>query len=115
MHGDLRESHILICTGHLVDNIIASPSEENAVHAVLIDFGSAVDTRHSSANELLKKDVTRIRDFFAKKGSKTLGIQMAIDFVKSPEPAEEGDYCDGESDEDYNDSYDTDDDPMHEE
>lgn len=124
VHGDLSEFHILVCAAHLVDNSITSPSEDNAVQAVLIDFGFAVDTRHPSAKDLLKKDITKIRDFFAKQGTKTLGIQMAVEFVMSPEPAEEGDYCDGENDEDHNgpgggrnkrhDGYDTDDDPMDE-
>lgn len=83
-----------MCPSYLVDskdNSDASSSspEESTLQAVLIDFGSAVDSRHHSATELLKKDLSRIRSFFMRQGIKTLGLQMAFEFVVAPE-LEEG-------------------------
>ena len=53
----------------------------NELHAVLIDFGQAVDIRHPEASSLLVRDLTRIRTFFVKQGVKTLNIDDATQFV----------------------------------
>jgi len=93
VHGDLNESHILVCPAHIVDNDVEdvnTPSSSgNGAQTVFIDFRSAVDTRHASSTELLKKDLTNVRNFFVKRGIKTLGLQMAFEFVIAPEHSEE--------------------------
>lgn len=54
--------------------------------AVLIDFVQSVDVNHPQAAELLERDLEHIRAFFFKKGIKTLGRHMAIEFVTAPDP-----------------------------
>ena len=54
--------------------------------AVLIDFVQSVDANHPQAAELLERDLEHIRAFFFKKGIKTLGRNMAIEFVTAPDP-----------------------------
>ena len=51
---------------------------------MLIDFASAVDTKHSSASTFLKRDLTIVRAFFEKKGIKTLSNEDAEEFVTAP-------------------------------
>eukprot|EP00536_Pseudo-nitzschia_multiseries_P012553 jgi/Psemu1/260703/estExt_Genewise1Plus.C_4850040 len=52
VHGDLSEYNILV-----------APNSQT----VLIDFGQAVEVRHPKAEELLKRDLSRVREFFEKK------------------------------------------------
>lgn len=64
---------------------------EDALQAVLIDFGQAIDIRHPMATDLLKKDLAAMRAFFKKQGIKTLGSRMALEFVTA-DPEEADDY-----------------------
>jgi RIO kinase 1 len=82
IHGDLSEYNILVAPAFQVDNPICSVEDaSNELHAVLIDFGQAVDIRHPEASSLLFRDLTRIRTFFVKQGVKTLNIDEATQFV----------------------------------
>jgi RIO kinase 1 len=82
IHGDLSEYNILVAPAFQVDNPICSVEDaSNELHAVLIDFGQAVDIRHPEAPSLLFRDLTRIRTFFVKQGVKTLNIDEATQFV----------------------------------
>ena len=51
---------------------------------MLIDFASAVDTKHSSASTWLNRDLSIVRAFFEKKGIKTLSNEDAEEFVTAP-------------------------------
>ena len=65
VHGDLSEYNILVCPSRLLENYKAE-SEECDVRVCLIDFGQAVDVRHPSAMELLRRDILRTKEFFDK-------------------------------------------------
>lgn len=100
VHGDLSEYNILVCPARLVENRDEGfgPDDDDELQAVLIDFGQAVDWRHPTAMQLLERDLTRVREFFVKKGVKTLALNLGIEFVTAPEPDREdettvGDDC----------------------
>jgi len=111
VHCDLSEYNILICPQWQVsEGQIISPVkrslDDDTLQVVLIDFASAVDTKHSSAITWLKRDLTIVRAFFEKKGIKTLSNEDAEEFVTAPfdevKPIdidtidEESDICTGE-------------------
>jgi RIO kinase 1 len=52
VHSDLSEYNIMKLEGKII----------------LFDFGSAVSTRHPSAGEFLKRDITNVNNFFEKHG-----------------------------------------------
>ena len=52
VHSDLSEYNIMKLDGKII----------------LFDFGSAVSTRHPSAEEFLKRDITNVNRFFEKRG-----------------------------------------------
>ena len=82
VHGDLSEYNILIAPNFQVDNKSENIGSEDDLQTVLIDFGQAVEVRHSKAEELLRRDLARVRDFFIKQGVKsTLSLEDALDFV----------------------------------
>jgi RIO kinase 1 len=93
VHGDLSEYNILIAPVFQVDHPIGLSGEDDDVvvngrtshdhdlQTVLIDFGQAVDTRHPEAHELLKRDLTRVKDFFDKQGIETKSLEEALQFV----------------------------------
>jgi RIO kinase 1 len=99
VHGDLSEYNILACPSRLVENRDEGfgPSDDNNLQAVLIDFGQAVDWRHPSAMELLDRDLAQVREFFIKKGVKTLALNMALEFVTAPEPDHDDETTVGEA------------------
>lgn len=75
---------------------------------MLIDFASAVDTKHSSASTFLKRDLSIVRAFFEKKGIKTLSNEDAEEFITAPfdevkpidiDTNEESEICTGEEQE----------------
>lgn len=80
-----------MCPAGLVENRDEGfgPDDDEELQAVLIDFGQAVDWRHPSSVELLERDLKKMRDFFVKKGVKTLALHLAVEFVTSPEPDQE--------------------------
>jgi len=84
VHADLSEYNILVCPCRFIENSILQDDEydENALQIVLIDFGQAVDIRHLSALDFLRRDLLRIKEFFDKKGVKsTMKIDIAEEFV----------------------------------
>jgi len=85
VHGNLNESHILVCAPHLVENRETDIDEDHSynIQVVFTDFGHAVDVQHPCAQELLEKDLETLRVFFHNKRSKTMGLSMARDFVTS--------------------------------
>jgi len=89
VHCDLSEYNILICPQWQVsEGQIISPDkrslDDDTLQVVLIDFASAVDTKHSSASTWLNRDLTIVRAFFEKKGIKTLSNEDAEEFVTAP-------------------------------
>jgi hypothetical protein len=89
VHADLDEYNILVCPSNLVEHKSEGASlvdDGEQLQAVLIDFVHSVDVNHPLAAELLERDLEQIRAFFFKKGIKTLGRNMAIEFVTAPDP-----------------------------
>jgi hypothetical protein len=86
----LSEYNVLVCPSDIVENkdngAGATIGNEDELQAVLIDFGQAVEINHPMAMELLERDLEQIRTFFEKQGIKTLGPQMAAEFVTLPDP-----------------------------
>jgi len=80
-----------VCPARLVENRDEGfgPDDDDELQAVLIDFGQAVDWKHPSARQLLERDLTKVREFFIKKGVKTLTLHLALEFVTAPEPDQE--------------------------
>ncbi|OEU10143.1 RIO kinase, partial [Fragilariopsis cylindrus CCMP1102] len=65
VHGDLSEYNIL-----------------EDLQTVLIDFGQSVEVRHPKAEELLRRDLQRVNEFFTKQGvTETMSIEDAMAFV----------------------------------
>ncbi|MGI0090772.1 MAG: RIO1 family regulatory kinase/ATPase, partial [Nitrososphaerales archaeon] len=62
VHSDLSEYNVM-----KYDNKI-----------VLFDFGSAVSTRHPSAEEFLKRDVSNINRFFQKRGASIIDNEKLL-------------------------------------
>lgn len=61
-----------------------STDEGQTLVVVLIDFGQAVEREHPSADELLRRDIQTVRDFFAKQGINTLSVDETEEFVLAP-------------------------------
>jgi len=82
VHGDLSEYNILIAPNVQVDHKSKTIESKDDLQAALIDFGQAVEVRHPKAEELLRRDLTRVREFFVKQGVKTtMTIEDALQFV----------------------------------
>jgi RIO kinase 1 len=79
VHGDLSEYNILIAPVFQVDHPI--DAEEGDLQTVLIDFGQSVDTRHPDAQELLGRDLLRVKQFFFKQGVPVMSDEEATKFV----------------------------------
>lgn len=55
----------------------------DSLQIVLIDFGQAVDLRHPDVDELLKRDVTRVKQFYDKMGITPVGVEAAMAYVQT--------------------------------
>ena len=86
MHCDLSEYNILICPawqvshGHLVATDQRT-DEDETLQVVIIDFGMAVDVKHPSSIDWLRRDLSTLRDFFQRQGIKTLSNEDAEQYV----------------------------------
>ena len=82
VHGDLSEYNILIAPNVQVDHKSKNIESDEDLQTVLIDFGQAVEVRHPKAEELLKRDLSRVREFFSKQGVATaMSLEDALEFV----------------------------------
>jgi len=82
VHGDLSEYNILIAPNVQVDHKSKTIESKDDLQAALIDFGQAVEVRHPKAEELLRRDLTRVKEFFVKQGVKTtMTVEDALQFV----------------------------------
>ena len=109
VHADLSEYNILVCPMSQVENALdKSEDAKEALQIVLIDFGQAVEIRHPSADDLLRRDLTMTKAFYDKQGIKTLSLEESEEFVlkechfgveeEVEEDDEDDDVCDGEND-----------------
>lgn len=91
VHGDLSEYNILVAPSFQVEHFVASVEDNDSdLQAVLIDFGQAVEVRHPEAEDLLLRDLERVRSFFVKQGVTTLNLEDSFHFVKDePDNREE--------------------------
>jgi serine/threonine-protein kinase RIO1 len=83
IHGDLSEYNILVCPSHLLQDQMENVQDPDALQIALIDFGQAVDSRHSDAEELLRRDLQRVMEFFDKMGISTISLEAAMHYVKT--------------------------------
>jgi RIO kinase 1 len=83
IHGDLSEYNILVCPSHLLQDQMENVQDPDALQIALIDFGQAVDSRHSDAEELLRRDLQRVMEFFDKMGISTIALEAAMHYVKT--------------------------------
>ena len=58
-----------------------SEDAKDTFQIVLIDFGQAVEIRHPSADDLLRRDLTMTKAFYDKQGIRTLSLEESEEFV----------------------------------
>lgn len=86
VHCDLSEYNIMICPawqvshGHMTTPDQRTDDDET-LQVVIIDFGMAVDIKHPSSIDWLKRDLSTVRDFFQRQGIKTLSNEDAEQYV----------------------------------
>lgn len=82
VHADLSEYNILVCPMSQVENALDKSNDaKDNLQIVLIDFGQAVEIRHPSARDLLRRDLTMIKTFYDKQGIKTLNLEESEEFI----------------------------------
>ena len=82
VHGDLSEYNILIAPNFQLDHKSQDIGSEDDLQTALIDFGQAIEVRHPNAKELLKRDLSRVKEFFSKQGvKKVMPLEDALKFV----------------------------------
>lgn len=81
----------MVAPSFQVEHFVASVEDNDSdLQAVLIDFGQAVEVRHPEAEDLLLRDLERVRSFFVKQGVTTLNLEDSFHFVKDePDNREE--------------------------
>lgn len=89
VHGDLSEYNILVVPADSVENKVATSQESNELQIVLIDFGQAVDIRHPSSDDLLRRDVVNVLSFFRRQGVATIGVDEALAEIQADDAARE--------------------------
>lgn len=57
--------------------------DDDSLQIVLIDFGQAVDIRHPDSEDLLRRDLLRIKQFFDKMGITTISVEAAMAYVQT--------------------------------
>lgn len=67
------------------DNAVgkAVAAEDDSLQIVLIDFGQAVDLRHPEADQLLQRDVSRVKHFYDRMGITTISVEAAMAYVQT--------------------------------
>ena len=74
----------MVVPASFVENRASGVEDSNGeLQAVLIDFGQAVDIRHPSAMELLKRDLERVLLFFSRQGVQTMSKDEALAFLEA--------------------------------
>lgn len=82
VHADLSEYNILVAPMSQVENPLEKSEEiKDSLQIVLIDFGQAVEIKHPSARDLLRRDLTMVKSFFDKQGITTLSTDETEEFV----------------------------------
>lgn len=62
-------------------------ANDDSLHIALIDFGQAVDWRHPGSEEMLTRDVTRVKEFFDRMGITTIAVEAAMAYVQTKDAA----------------------------
>eukprot|EP00548_Thalassiothrix_antarctica_P011673 CAMPEP_0194161232 /NCGR_PEP_ID=MMETSP0152-20130528/78827_1 /TAXON_ID=1049557 /ORGANISM="Thalassiothrix antarctica, Strain L6-D1" /LENGTH=1048 /DNA_ID=CAMNT_0038871001 /DNA_START=95 /DNA_END=3241 /DNA_ORIENTATION=+ len=109
VHGSLSEDSILVCPSDMVENKTFSglnDEQDVSIQAVFVGFDKSIEVDDDNEETLptLKRDVERIRKFFAGRGVDALSEEKSIEFVTSPEVMD----TNYDNDDDDDDSYDGD-------
>jgi serine/threonine-protein kinase RIO1 len=57
--------------------------DDESLQIVLIDFGQAVRVLHGGSEELLQRDLLRVKQFFDKMGIPTISVEAAMSYVQT--------------------------------
>jgi RIO1 family len=63
--------------------VVTPEADDDSLHIALIDFGQAVDWRHPGSEDLLKRDVTRVKEFFDRMGITTIAVEAAMAYAQT--------------------------------
>ena len=101
IHADLSEYNILVCPMSQVENAMDKSEEaKDSLQVVLIDFGQAVERNHPAALDLLRRDLSIVRSFFAKKDIVALSDEECEKFIVREVEIEEEDDEEDDDDQD---------------
>lgn len=100
VHADLSEYNILVCPMGMVENALdKSPDAKKDLQIVLIDFGQAVERNHPSALDLLRRDISHVREFFVKKDINILSTHDTEKMIVTEPEVKEEEYFDEQEEE----------------